>query len=163
MGEPADPRRFARRDELAAQLRRPGRSGADDLHRPALRREIRLQLPTLRAQSRCSHNDDDDMTREPEMVKAYRDTWEFGLHSYLTYLRDRLLLARDLLHPSGSIFIQIIDENLHHVRELMDEIFGADNSVSHDNVCRGGQIAYASVLSIRMLIIFFGTPATFSA
>jgi adenine-specific DNA-methyltransferase len=77
-----------------------------------------------------SHNDDEDMTREPEMVQAYRDTWELGLHSYLTYLRDRLLVCRELLHPSGSIFIQISDENLHHVRELMDEVFGAENSVS---------------------------------
>jgi adenine-specific DNA-methyltransferase len=74
-----------------------------------------------------SHNDDGDMTREPEMVQAYRDTWELGLHSYLTYLRDRLLLARDLLAPTGSVFVQISDENLHHVRELMDEVFGADN------------------------------------
>ena len=65
-----------------------------------------------------SHNDDEDMTREPEMVQAYRDTWELGLHSYLTYMRDRLLLARDLLTPSGSIFVQISDENLHHVREV---------------------------------------------
>jgi adenine-specific DNA-methyltransferase len=73
------------------------------------------------------HNDDEDMTREPEMVKAYRDTWELGLHSYLTYMRDRLLLARDLLTPSGSIFVQISDENLHHVRELMDEVFGERN------------------------------------
>ncbi len=62
------------------------------------------------------NNDDDDMTREPEMVKAYRDTWELGLHSYLTYLRDRLLVARELLTPSGSVFVQISDENLHHVR-----------------------------------------------
>ena len=76
------------------------------------------------------HNDDEDMTREPEMVQAYRDTWELGLHSYLTYLRDRLLLSRDLLAPSGSIFVQISDENLHHVREVMDEVFGAEN-------CRG--------------------------
>ena len=76
------------------------------------------------------HNDDEDMTREPEMVKAYRDTWELGLHSYLTYLRDRLLLCRDLLHPSGSIFVQISDENLHHVRELMDEVFGEENFVA---------------------------------
>jgi adenine-specific DNA-methyltransferase len=74
-----------------------------------------------------SHNDDDDMTREPEMVKAYRDTWELGLHSYLTYMRDRLLLARDLLSPTGSVFVQISDENLHHVRELMDEVFGEEN------------------------------------
>lgn len=77
-----------------------------------------------------SHNDDEDMTREPEMVQAYRDTWELGLHSYLTYLRDRLLLARDLLTPSGSIFVQISDENLHHVREVMDEVFGAENFLS---------------------------------
>src|SRR5208283_5739058 len=77
-----------------------------------------------------SHNDDADMTREPEMVQAYRDTWECGLHSYLTYLRDRLLLARDLLAPSGSVFVQISDENLHHVRALMDEVFGSENLVS---------------------------------
>jgi adenine-specific DNA-methyltransferase len=70
------------------------------------------------------HNDDDDMTREPEMVQAYRDTWELGLHSYLSYMRDRLLLARELLTESGSVFVQISDENVHHVRELMDEVFG---------------------------------------
>src|SRR5208283_3205720 len=77
-----------------------------------------------------SHNDDEDMTREPEMVKAYRDTWELGLHSYLAYIRDRLLLARELLIESGSIFVQISDENLHHVREAMDEIFGEGNFVA---------------------------------
>jgi adenine-specific DNA-methyltransferase len=77
-----------------------------------------------------SHGDDADMTREPEMVQAYRDTWELGLHSYLTYMRDRLLLARDLLAPSGSIFVQISDENLHHVREILDETFGAENCCS---------------------------------
>ena len=76
------------------------------------------------------HNDDEDFTREPEMVQAYRDTWELGLHSYLTYLRDRLLLARELLTDSGSIFVQISDENVHHVRELMDEVFGGDNFVA---------------------------------
>jgi adenine-specific DNA-methyltransferase len=74
-------------------------------------------------------NDDEDMTREPEMVKAYRDTWELGLHSYLTYLRDRFLLARDMLSPSGSIFVQISDKNLHHVRGVMDEVFGTENFV----------------------------------
>jgi adenine-specific DNA-methyltransferase len=76
-----------------------------------------------------THGDDADLTREPEMVQAYRDTWELGLHSYLTYLRDRFLLAKELLAPSGSIFVQISDENLHHVRELLDEVFGAENSV----------------------------------
>jgi adenine-specific DNA-methyltransferase len=74
-----------------------------------------------------SHNDDNDFTREPEMVQAYRDTWELGLHSYLSYLRDRLLLARELLTDSGSVFVQISDENVHHVRELMDEVFGKEN------------------------------------
>ncbi len=77
---------------------------------------------------------DEYLTREPEMVKAYRDTWELGLHSYLTFLHDRLLLARELLTSSGSVFIQISDENVHHVRHLMDEVFGPEN------FC--GEIAY---------------------
>jgi adenine-specific DNA-methyltransferase len=70
---------------------------------------------------------DEDLTAEPEMIKAFRDTWELGIYSYLTYLRDRLLLARELLTESGSIFVQISDENVHHVRELMDELFGVEN------------------------------------
>lgn len=73
------------------------------------------------------HGDDEDMTREPEMVQAYRDTWDLGLHSYLSYFRDRLFLARDLLHPTGSIFVQISDENLHHVKEVLDEVFDPKN------------------------------------
>ncbi len=73
---------------------------------------------------------DDDLSREPETLKAFRDTWELGIHSYLTYLRDRLLLARDLLSESGSIFVQISDENLHRVCELMEEVFGACNFLS---------------------------------
>jgi len=72
---------------------------------------------------------DEDLTREPEQIKAYRDTWTLGIHSYLTYLRDRLLLARELLSETGSVFVQIGDENIHHVRELMDEVFGAGNFV----------------------------------
>ena len=77
-----------------------------------------------------THGDDEDMVREPEMVQAYRDTWELGLHSFLTYLRDRLMLARELLHPSGSIFVQMSDTNLHHVREVLDEVFGPECFVS---------------------------------
>jgi adenine-specific DNA-methyltransferase len=84
-------------------------------------------------------SDDADLTREPEMVQAYRDTWELGLHSYLTYLRDRLMVARDLLTPSGSVFVQISDENLHHVREVMDEVFGPENAA--------GLIAFAKTTS----------------
>jgi len=72
----------------------------------------------------------DHITREPEQVKAYRDTWRDGIHSYLTYLRDRLTVARDLLTDSGSIFVQIGDENVHRVRAVMDEVFGEDNSLA---------------------------------
>jgi len=72
----------------------------------------------------------DHITREPEQVKAFRDTWRDGIHSYLTYLRDRLTVARDLLTESGSIFVQIGDENVHRVRAVMDEVFGDENCVS---------------------------------
>ena len=72
---------------------------------------------------------DEDLSQEPEMIKAFRDTWELGIHSYLTYLRNRLLLARELLTDSGSVFIQISDENVHHVRELCDEIFSPQNFI----------------------------------
>ena len=77
-----------------------------------------------------------DITREPEMVKAFRDTWHYGIHSYLGYLRDRLTVARDLLTESGSVFVQIGDANVHKVRAIMDEVFGEDNFVS--------QITYTS-------------------
>lgn len=72
----------------------------------------------------------DHITREPEQVKAFRDTWRDGIHSYLTYLRDRLTVARDLLTESGSIFVQIGDENVHRVRALMDEVFGDENRIN---------------------------------
>src|SRR4029077_10075780 len=70
----------------------------------------------------------EDIAREAEQIKAFRDTWELGIHSYLTYMRDRLSVARDLLAESGSIFVQIGDENVHLVRSLMDEVFGSENS-----------------------------------
>ncbi|MBW2075447.1 MAG: site-specific DNA-methyltransferase [Deltaproteobacteria bacterium] len=73
---------------------------------------------------------DEYLTREPEMIKAYRDTWKLGIHSYLTYMRDRLRVCRELLSESGSIFVQISDENSHRVRLLMDEIFGEENFVA---------------------------------
>ena len=73
---------------------------------------------------------DNDLTREPEQIKAYRDTWKLGIHSYLTYMRDRLRICRELLTDSGSIFVQISDENVHLVRCLMDEVFGAENFCS---------------------------------
>jgi adenine-specific DNA-methyltransferase len=101
------------------------------------------------------HNEDGDMTREPEMVKAYRDTWEMGLHSYLSYLRDRLVLARDLLTQSGSVFVQIGDENLHHVRELMDEIFGKDNFCSVISFKKTGAFSTALLPSIGDYLLWY--------
>ena len=73
---------------------------------------------------------DEDLTHEPETIKAFRDTWELGIHSYLSYLRDRLLLAKELLNTSGSIFVQINSENVSVVRQLLDEIFGSENFIS---------------------------------
>ena len=70
-----------------------------------------------------------DLTREREQIKAYRDTWTLGVHSYLAYLRDRLIVAKDLLTDSGSIFVQISDENVHRVSCLLDEVFGSENFI----------------------------------
>jgi len=86
--------------------------------------QIKLNNRTVR------DTDDDSLSGEPEQIKAFRDTWELGIHSYLSYLRDRLLVAKELLHPSGSCFVQISDENVHLVRCLMDEVFGSENFVS---------------------------------
>jgi len=80
---------------------------------------------------------DEDLTAEPEMVKAFQDTWELGIHSYLTYLRDRVLLARDLLSESGSIFVQISEVNLHRVRSILDEVYGEKNFISLITVKKG--------------------------
>jgi len=74
--------------------------------------------------------DDNALTGEPEQIKAYRDTWELGIHSYLSYLRDRLIIAKELLTESGSCFVQISDENVHLVRSIMDEVFGSENFVN---------------------------------
>ena len=72
-----------------------------------------------------------DLTRQPEQIRAFRDTWELGIHSYLSYLRDRLVVARELLTETGSVFVQIGDENVHLVRCLMDEVFGSENFSGH--------------------------------
>lgn len=101
------------------------------------------------------HNDDEDMTREPEMVQAYRDTWELGLHSYLTYLRDRLLLARDLLTPRGSIFVQISDDNVHHVREVMDEVFGPENFVALITFSKTTGFSGKTISSVADYIVWY--------
>ena len=87
-----------------------------------------------------SSEKDEDLTQEPEMLTAFRDTWELGIHSYLSYLRSRLLMTRELLTESGSVFVQISDENLHYVRNLCDEIFGVENFVSQITVKKGSVV-----------------------
>ena len=86
--------------------------------------------PFVSQQSVTGGDQDRNLTAEPEQIRAFRDTWELGIHSYLAYLRDRLLLAHDLLHESGSCFVQIGDENVHRVAMIMDEIFGAENRIA---------------------------------
>ena len=95
------------------------------------------------------------ITREPEQVKAFRDTWRDGIHSYLTYLRDRLTVARDLLTESGSIFVQIGDENLHHVRELMDEVFGQRNFVAQIYFSTTGGFASSALSRVGDYLVWY--------
>lgn len=97
----------------------------------------------------------DHITREPEQVKAFRDTWRDGIHSYLTYLRDRLTVARDLLTDSGSIFVQIGDENVHRVRAVMDEIFGDSNFVSQINFKSMGALGQGDIPNVFDYLIWY--------
>ena len=102
----------------------------------------------------------DHVTREPEQVRAFRDTWRDGIHSYLTYLRDRLTVARDLLHESGSIFVQIGDENVHRVRALLDEVFGEENFcglIGYKKTTGAGSPAIGTdvIASVKDYIVWF--------
>lgn len=99
---------------------------------------------------------DEDLNQEPEMIKAFRDTWELGIHSYLTYLRDRLLLGRELLSESGSCFVQISNENVHHVRELMDEVFGKGNFVSLIAFRTSGGFSSNTISRVGDYLIWYG-------
>ena len=103
----------------------------------------------------------EDMTRQPEQVKAFRDTWEMGIHSYLAYLRDRLVGARDLLTESGSIFVQIGDENVHRVRALLDEVFGPDNFVSQialrTTSGAGSQAGTVSLANVASYLLWYAS------
>ncbi len=98
----------------------------------------------------------DHITREPEQVKAFRDTWRDGIHSYLTYLRDRFTVARELLTDSGSIFVQIGDENVHRVRSLLDEVFGEDNFVSQITVRKTTSEGNTLLGSTCDFVLWFG-------
>ena len=97
----------------------------------------------------------DHITREPEQVKAFRDTWRDGIHSYLTYLRDRLTVARDLLTESGSVFVQIGDQNVHRVRALMDEVFGEGNFISNIYFRKTGSHSDDNIGSALDVVLWF--------
>jgi len=95
------------------------------------------------------------ITREPEQVKAFRDTWRDGIHSYLTYLRDRLTVARDLLHESGSVFVQIGDENVHRVRVLLDEVFGESNFVTLIAFRKTGGFSSSALDNVMDFVVYY--------
>ena len=98
---------------------------------------------------------DDALTGEPEVIKAFRDTWELGIHSYLSYIRDRLLIAKELLTESGSCFVQISDENVHLVRNVMDEVFGSENFVSLITVKKTAGLGTGLLPSVSDYIIWY--------
>lgn len=104
---------------------------------------------------RTVRDKDEDLTREPEMIRAYRDTWMLGVHSYLNYIKQRLLTSRELLAEEGSIFLQISDENVHRVRLVMDEIFGQENFVSQIHFKKTGGLSSNYLASIGDYIIWY--------
>ncbi|CAN5860668.1 site-specific DNA-methyltransferase [soil metagenome] len=97
----------------------------------------------------------EDMVRQPEQMRAFRDTWSLGIHSYLSYIRDRLALARDLLTESGSIFLQIGDENVHLVRNLMDEVFGSENFVAQIAFAKTSGLESEHIYGVFDFILFY--------
>ncbi|MCA7120852.1 MAG: site-specific DNA-methyltransferase, partial [Acidibrevibacterium sp.] len=105
----------------------------------------------------------EDISREPEQVKAFRDTWKDGIHSYLTYLRDRLTVARELLTESGSIFVQIGDENVHRVRAVMDEVFGVENYILGVIVQKTGSQTGDFVQSSNDFVLWYARSASLAA
>jgi adenine-specific DNA-methyltransferase len=97
----------------------------------------------------------EDATRQPEQIRAFRDTWKLGIHSYLAYVRDRLVVARDLLTETGSVFVQIGDENLHLVRNLMDEVFGSENMCSLITVKKTGGLGSGLLTGVADYIVWY--------
>lgn len=109
----------------------------------------------MKLNNRDVKENDESLSGEPEMIKAFRDTWELGIHSYLSYLRDRLVLARELLTESGSCFVQISDENVHLVRCLMDEVFGSENFISIITTKKSGGMGSDIISNIADYILWY--------
>ena len=111
-------------------------------------------------QKEVTDGKDKDLTGEPEQIRAFRDTWELGIHSYLSYLRDRLLLARELLHESGSCFVQIGDENVHRVGLVMDEIFGSENRVATISYSTSGGSSASTLPQVADYLLWYAKKKT---
>lgn len=109
----------------------------------------------MKLNSRDVKDNDQSLSGEPEMIKAFRDTWELGIHSYLSYLRDRLVLARELLTQSGSVFVQISDENVHLVRNLMDDVFGSENFVSQIIYTKAAGFSTVTLSNVADYILWY--------
>ena len=109
----------------------------------------------MKLNNRDVKDNDESLTGEPEMIKAFRDTWELGIHSYLSYLRDRLVLARELLTESGSCFVQISDDNVHLVRSLMDEVFGSENFFSMITFRKAGSLGSSGLFGVIDYILWY--------
>ena len=109
----------------------------------------------MRINSRDVKETDSNVTGEPEMIKAYRDTWELGIHSYLSYLRDRLVMARELLSESGSCFVQISDENVHLVRSILDGVFGSENYISQIIYTKTSGFTSSTIGNVADFIIWY--------
>ena len=118
----------------------------------------------MKLNSRDVKDNDENVSGEPEMIKAFRDTWELGIHSYLSYLRDRLVLAKELLTQSGSVFVQISDDNVHLVRNLLDEVFGSENFVSQivykKTSGAGSPGTLTSIASVHDYILWYAKDKT---
>ena len=112
--------------------------------------QVSTRRPTVRDGSR------DDATREPEQIKAFRDTWKLGIHSYLAYWRDRLVTARELLTETGSIFVQIGDENVHFVRNVLDEVYGSENFISQVTVVKRSPQPDDFLSSVSDYLLWYG-------
>ena len=115
--------------------------------------------PFVSQHSPTGGDQDRNLTTEPEQIRAFRDTWELGIHSYLAYLRDRLLLAHDLLHESGSCFVQIGDENVHRVGMIMDEIFGAENRIATITYATTGGSSAKTLPQIADYLLWYARDA----
>jgi adenine-specific DNA-methyltransferase len=140
---------------FTGRARRVARQGSMHLYRSSVWIKFNSNFQWSTTSRDVKDGNLNHITREPEQVKAFRDTWREGIHSDLTYLRDRFTVARDLLSDSGSIFVQIGDENVHRVRALLDEVFGDDNCVSEIQFQKTGDQPSLFLANVTDMIFWY--------